>query len=182
MIKRNRSRGFSLLEAVIALAVGGIVATGMLSFYLTSRNVTRSSVSQLVSKKEGYGLMEFLSMQLREANLVQIYNNGYTMNIQDPDGNLLIVDFDPGTDLNEWTTEDNAVLITRGDNQVLESMTVRRVSPSPTMPIFSRNGNQIIITMRVGDNFMESYEGSPSETGIGQQGLQIQTTVFLRNA
>ena len=71
-------------------------------------------------------------------------------------------------------------LIRNLDQPTMEEIIVRRAARVGTDPIFSRSGNEITILLRIGDAL-----DSPTVdqiTGIGQQGFEVQTTVFLRNA
>ena len=184
MRARGTCRGYSLLEAVIALFIGGIAAGGVLMFYLSTQNITRSTARQVVAKREGYGVIEVLAMRLREANLVQIWEEGTVLDITDPNGVTFRAYVDPGEDNNYYTSEDNTLRIIRdvdvGVEQTVARLISHRREEGGPQPFFSRVNNQITVQMRIGD---APYEEQVDQiTGAGQQGYEVFSTVFLRNA
>lgn len=179
-MKKSRRRGYTLIEAIIALFISALVTSGLVTFFLFSQNVTHATVQQVRSKQDGYGLVEKLAMELREATLVQIYEEGDVLDITNIDGVTSRVYFDPGMDGNALTPEDNSIRWIGDITLSGEEVVARSVARAGSEPVFNRVNNHIIILLRLGDAL--DSEMMERVSGPGQQGYEIQTSVFLRNA
>ncbi len=186
-MKKRKRRGFTLVEMMIAMMISALVMGGAMAFYMFGQRATRSTVRQVRAKQDGYGLVERLSMNLREAYLVQIFDQGDTVEITDRDGDGVQFRFDPGPDDDNYTVEDNVIWmmsdISRPDLERVIARNVSKVYSNTTgapIPVFSRVDNKITVMLRIGDSLDSDY--MDRVTGPGRQGYEIQTTVFLRNS
>lgn len=173
-----------MVEAIVSVFIGATVTVAVMGFFMAGRQATKSTAQQVRAKQDGYGLAERLTMELREATLVQISDSGNSIEITGVDGIVRRATFDPGMDDNPYTAEDNVIIWNSDTSGQHDRVIASRVSPAFGMtgllPIFSRNGNEITIIVRMGDAF-ESEE-LDRMTGLGRQGYELDTTVYLRNS
>jgi len=177
--RKQRNPGQTLVEVMISLVITGVIGASILTYMMTAKEYSRSCTTQLICKRESYAAIETLARQLREAHLVSISEDGNSMDVTNPDGTISRVWFDEGPDQDPAGIEDNVIMLIPDIEEPEPKILARRSTLVGRYSLFSRDQNHINIRFRMGDAFDNPV--TDRITGLGHEGAEVQTTVFLRN-
>lgn len=65
-----RSRGFTLVELIVVIAVASVVALGLLGFYLNSQSTWMDASTQALAQRDATSILEAISSRARDAAAV----------------------------------------------------------------------------------------------------------------
>ncbi len=187
--------GMSLLEILIAITITSLIVGSVMGFFSIVLRINKATTTQLNCAAYAKKLVERLSFDIR---------NGIYVNIPSEDnGNTLLIyssepigvmkgyyfhdeDFDVGT------INNNTIILDEDINDDTNELKVlaRYVTPIGSNPIFEAVGttsptniyyDPVMIKFRIGDPTLDVSAGFNKDTGVGIQGINIDTIISLRN-
>jgi prepilin-type N-terminal cleavage/methylation domain-containing protein len=90
-----RSRGFTLIEVIVALVAASIVLLGSWTFYLSALHFSADSERQAYLQRQATVVLEQFGRQIRPASSLTILNGASPGTCMDP----IAADLTPGTDV-----------------------------------------------------------------------------------
>ena len=162
-------RGLTVLELLIAAAIGSVMLLGVTGFYLSALRFSAEGSSQTYLQRQGALVLDELARQIRPATALAIVTcNGSASSLQ-------VTNTAPGGG-------SQTLCFRRSGSQLLEDLPggtrdLLSGSPSPlTVTSFSPSwsGTAVTITLQLRDQTFNSYDQSHNE-------LTFTTTLAKRN-
>ena len=186
---RNRRKGFSLVEVLIAVSIAVVIGAMAASFTFMSSKSALSITNQSEMNASSGNLSSLLVQRVRTARLSTVSADGTTLTLTyddygysdtDGDGNFFndsnsievfqYIDTDGKPD----TTDDNSIVYRNTGYRSFSKTVLENVKPIDNTPIFSvnaSNSRQIDI----------SFETSKTVSNGQRQRVEIQTSAFRLN-
>lgn len=177
--------GFTILEVLIAGIIAAMMVTMALALFTHALRIEKGDRSQLLIVDNARRGLERIRQQIISANTITIKESGNLLEIEDLSSTSTTKAIFYQDDDNNPLTIHNNYMVFDPDTSVAddESAFIKYVSARDGQPIFSDPGSEspaIVIKFHVGDTEQNMEYANPY-TGIGYQGLDIETVVTPRN-
>jgi hypothetical protein len=173
---RRRRRGVSLVEFVVAAAIGILVMSSTISLLIYSGRMYYAATMQTRFNNMANGPLERLKNLVRGASQVAVTNNGDRLEVTNPDNSVSAFYFNDG-DNTSGTLQNNRMLFTATGNAAPQQV-ANYIDRSWGQPIFTRVAGSVVINFRMG---RPRTSGLPYIHGIGVRSVDVFTTVTMRN-
>ena len=175
---RPNNKGMTLLEIIVVVAIGAVVAAATTAFLVTGSRMSTAVMSQNRFDTVTRARIETLKNEVREGRSFTVLNSGTRLEIATYDDTTVVYEY-RDADEDPATLLDNAIFReVAGTEQ--SSRILSHVDSGPG-PVFVHPGGAapLTIRLRVGDPVDDQR---PYVTGPGTQAVDVVTTVTARNS
>jgi type IV pilus assembly protein PilW len=138
---RARSRGFSLIELMIAMLLGLIVIGGVTSVFLAGRQSYRSNEALSDVQDSSRVAYEMVARDIRDAGVTACNNNGRVANVLNDSGTDWYADWDNALHGYDASADASGTVVTQADPAVATGTTQgARIAGTDSVQVLSAGG------------------------------------------